>query len=66
MAVAEATRDKVLFEIVKLATNRTRHPLGLMTEALRISMPVSVERAVETVPNTAAAIAPGDCRGAAH
>jgi DNA-binding FadR family transcriptional regulator len=60
MAVAEATNNKALFEIVKLLVNRAHDHIGFMEDTLSISMPINVERAVETARRITDWIATGD------
>lgn len=60
MAVAEATNNKALFEIVKLLVNRAHNHIDFMNDTLRISRPITVEQAVETARNIADLIAAGD------
>lgn len=66
MAVAEATNNKALVEIARLLVDRAYNHIEFMDNALRISLPVNVERAVETARNIVNLIAAGDPRGAAE
>jgi GntR family transcriptional repressor for pyruvate dehydrogenase complex len=60
VAVAEATHNKVLFEIVKLLADRAHSHIGFMDDSLSISNPVNVERAVGTARSVVRFIASGD------
>lgn len=66
LAVAEATNNKVLFEIVKLLVDRAHSHIAFMDQSLRISMEFNAARAVETARRITARIASGDCHGAAR
>ncbi len=60
IAVAEATNNKALLEIVKLLVDRAHSHIGFMDNSLSISMPFNVERAVGTARSIAGFIASGD------
>jgi len=60
LAVAEATHNKVLSEIVKLLVDRAHSHIGFMDDALSISLPFNVEQAVETAREITRNIASGD------
>jgi GntR family transcriptional repressor for pyruvate dehydrogenase complex len=60
VAVAEATNNKVLFEIVKLLVDRAHNHIGFMDNSLSMSMPFNVERAVGTARSIVNFIAAGD------
>ncbi|MGD8369657.1 MAG: FCD domain-containing protein [Desulfobacterales bacterium] len=48
MAVAEASNNQAIIEIAKLLVERAHNYIGFMDNALGISMPFNVERAVDT------------------
>ena len=60
VAVAEATNNKVLLEIVKLLVDRAHNHIGFMDTSLSMSMPLNVERAVGTARNIVNFIEAGD------
>ncbi len=60
IAVAEATNNKALLEIVKLLVDRAHNHIGFMKDSLGISMPLNVERAVQTACNITDFIVAGD------
>jgi GntR family transcriptional repressor for pyruvate dehydrogenase complex len=64
IAVAEATNNKALLEIVKLLVDRAHNHIGFMKDSLGISMPLNVERAVQTACNITAFIVAGDGKSA--
>jgi GntR family transcriptional repressor for pyruvate dehydrogenase complex len=65
VAVAEATNNRVLLEIVKLLVDRAHNYIGFMDNALSMSMPLNVERAVGTARRIVQFIAGGDGDSAA-
>jgi len=56
LAVAEASNNPAIFEIVKLLVDRSHHHIGFMNESLGISMPVNVEKCVSTARRVVAFI----------
>jgi len=60
VAVAEATNNRALFEIVKLLVDRAHNHIGFMDDSLSMSMPLNVERAVGTARSIVNFIAAGD------
>ena len=60
IAVAEATNNKALLEIVKLLVDRAHNHIGFMKDSLSISMPLNVERAVQTARKITDFIITGD------
>jgi GntR family transcriptional repressor for pyruvate dehydrogenase complex len=56
LAVAAASNNPAIFEIVKLLVDKSHHHTGFMNESLGISMPVNVERCVDTAQKVVSCI----------
>ena len=60
LAVAEATNNRAIYEIVKLLVDRAHNHIAFMHTSLSISMSFNVEKAVETARQIVAYIEAGD------
>lgn len=60
LAVAEATRNRAIYEIVKLLVDRAHNHIDFMHTSLGISMSFNVEKAVETARRVVSFIEAGD------
>ncbi|MGD8366959.1 MAG: FadR/GntR family transcriptional regulator [Desulfobacterales bacterium] len=60
LAVAAASNNPAIYEIVKLLVDKSHHHIGFMNETLGIAMPVNVERCVATAQNVVSCIERGD------
>jgi GntR family transcriptional repressor for pyruvate dehydrogenase complex len=60
LAVAEASNNPVIFEIVKMLVERSHQHIGFMNDLLGIAMPVKVERCVNTAREVFAYIKEGN------
>ena len=59
LTVAEASNNPAIYEIVKLLVDKSHHHIGFMNEALGISMPVNVQRCVDTAQKVVSCIEQG-------
>mgnify|MGYP001074965511 FL=1 len=66
MAVAEATNNQAIIEIAKLLVERSHNYIGFMDDALGISMPFNVDRAVGTARRIVELIVAGEGKKAAR
>jgi GntR family transcriptional repressor for pyruvate dehydrogenase complex len=63
MAVAEASNNPAISEIVKMLVDKSHHHIGFMSESLDIAMPVNAERCVNTAQKVVSFIEIGDGTG---
>jgi DNA-binding FadR family transcriptional regulator len=59
LAVAEATGNRAIIEMIKLLVERSHDYIGFMDESLGISMAFNADRAMTTAEQTVAHIAAG-------
>ncbi|WDP91631.1 MAG: FadR family transcriptional regulator [Desulfobacter sp.] len=64
IAVAEASNNKAIIEMVKLLVDRSHRHINFMSDSLNIALPFTVERAVTTAREVIARIKAGDAPGA--
>ncbi|MCG8689217.1 MAG: FadR family transcriptional regulator [Desulfobacterales bacterium] len=64
MAVAEASNNKAILEMVKLLVDRSHRHINFMSDSLNIALPFTVDRAVSTAREVIARIKAGDEKGA--
>ena len=60
LAVAAASDNPAISEIVKLLVDKSHHHIGFMNESLGISMPVNIERCVDTAQMVVSSIERGN------
>ncbi|MCG6892206.1 MAG: FCD domain-containing protein [Desulfobacteraceae bacterium] len=60
LSVAAASNNPAICEIVKLLVDKSHHHIGFMNESLGISMPVNVQRCVDTAQTVVSCIEQGD------
>ncbi|SMC94111.1 DNA-binding transcriptional regulator, FadR family [Desulfocicer vacuolatum DSM 3385] len=60
MAVADATHNKAIIELLKILVDKAHEHVGLMDDSLSISMPPNAHTAIITAKNVIEAIAAGD------
>ena len=64
IALAEATGNEVIVEIVKLLVNKAHHYIEFMGGSLKTFEPFNIERAIETAGQVVDAVAGGDAERA--
>jgi GntR family transcriptional repressor for pyruvate dehydrogenase complex len=64
IALAEATGNEVIVEIVKLLVNKAHHYIEFMGGSLKTFEPFNIERAIETAEQVVEAVAAGDAERA--
>jgi len=64
IAVAEASNNKAIIEMVKLLVNRAHRHINFMSDSLNIAVPFTVDKAVGTARDVIARIKAGDEKGA--
>ncbi len=64
IAVAEASHNKAIIEMVKLLVDRSHRHINFMSDSLNIALPFTVEKAVSTAREVISQIKIGDARGA--
>lgn len=64
IAVAEATNNQAIIEIVKILVNRAHNYVSFMSESLNIALPFTVEKAVSTARKVIDRIRSKDEKGA--
>ena len=64
IAVAEASNNKAIIEMVKLLVDRSHKHINFMSDSLNIALPFTVEKAVSTAREVIAKIKAGDAQGA--
>lgn len=64
IAVAEASHNKAIIEMVKLLVDRSHRHINFMSDSLNIALPFTVEKAVSTARQVIARIKAGDASGA--
>lgn len=64
IAVAEASNNKAIIEMVKLLVDRSHRHINFMSDSLNIALPFTVEKAVSTAREVISRIKAGDGPGA--
>lgn len=64
IAVAEASNNKAIIEMVKLLVNQAHRHINFMSDSLNIAVPFTVDKAVGTAREVIARIKAGDEKGA--
>ncbi|MCG8566197.1 MAG: FadR family transcriptional regulator [Desulfobacterales bacterium] len=64
LAVAEASNNQAILEMVKLLVNKSHRHVNFMSDSLNIALPETIKMAVESARHVVSLIKSGDAKGA--